>query len=492
MTSRRPGHFRNLDLHLEVTSPDLFALLAGLGRPDGPANVPLIARLNASVSDDAVLLKDLRFDSDGASLVAAGKVRLGRHLVGSDLQLEFTAPDTTLLAALSTTDLPDDSVATTFHLRSVNNGLRIDDLSVRLGTNRVRGTFALDSGDIPDIRIDLIADALDISRYMAETPTQAAHNSVAPDARLIPEIEIPVQWLGRGNLVFSFRSGKLISRLREFSEIELNGNVHDGELYVRNFHIVDTQGGDLAGHLRMRPHTAGAELRIQLQGKNVELGLTAKTSAEQKLLPRFAVDTIMHAHGKTTREMAGNVRGYVKLVGGAGIMRAGAVKAISSDFVSELVDTINPFLKKDPFLNLQCAVLLATMQDGQISGSPVLAMQSDRLNITAKAKIDLNTEVIDADINTVAQQGLGFSLNDLLNPYIKIKGTLANPSLAFDKGNALVQGGAAVATGGISILAKNLSDRFLSSSEICQKMLDQSQGQFEALARQYANTVADK
>jgi hypothetical protein len=56
----------------------------------------------------------------------------------------------------------------------------------------------------------------------------------------------------------------------------------------------------------------------------------------------------------------------------------------------------------------------------------------------------------------------------------------------------LVQGGAAVATGGISILAKNLSDRFLSSSEICQKMLDQSQGQFEALARHYANTVADK
>ena len=54
-------------------------------------------------------------------------------------------------------------------------------------------------------------------------------------------------------------------------------------------------------------------------------------------------------------------------------------------------------------------------------------MQSDRLNIFANADVDLKTEKLVAEFNTVPQKGLGISLSNLVNPYVNVTGTLANP-----------------------------------------------------------------
>ena len=56
-------------------------------------------------------------------------------------------------------------------------------------------------------------------------------------------------------------------------------------------------------------------------------------------------------------------------------------------------------------------------------------------------------------ISTVPQKGLGLSVTDLVNPYVKLSGTLAKPSLTLDPEGVLLEGGTAVATAGISILA---------------------------------------
>ncbi|HNP35485.1 MAG TPA: hypothetical protein PKK10_06505 [Woeseiaceae bacterium] len=184
--------------------------------------------------------------------------------------------------------------------------------------------------------------------------------------------------------------------------------------------------------------------------------------------------------------MAGAAGGYLELVGGEGRVRAGAVKMLSSDFLSQLLNTVNPFSKTDPYLQLRCTVVQASIEDGVLTGTPALAMQSDRLNVTAKVKVDLKTERIDVDINTVARKGLGLSLNDILNPYVNIKGTLAHPELAFDSQSALIQGGAAVATGGISILAKNFATRFLGASDLCDKVRVAAGEKFGALGKKYA------
>ena len=62
--------------------------------------------------------------------------------------------------------------------------------------------------------------------------------------------------------------------------------------------------------------------------------------------------------------------------------------------------------------------------------------------------------------------------------------------LALDKEAALVEGGAAVATGGITILAKGLKDRFFSDKDPCGTAVANAEKQFAELEAKYARPRA--
>ena len=111
------------------------------------------------------------------------------------------------------------------------------------------------------------------------------------------------------------------------------------------------------------------------------------------------------------------------------------------------------------------------VENGEVSGEPGLVVQSDRLLIAARARIDLRNEILDADINTVPRKGLGVSVSSFINPYIKVGGTLADPHFEIDP-KSFLEGGAAIMTGGISIVAKSMFDRVTASADPCGDAAD--------------------
>jgi hypothetical protein len=73
-------------------------------------------------------------------------------------------------------------------------------------------------------------------------------------------------------------------------------------------------------------------------------------------------------------------------------------------------------------------------------------------------RVNLGSETIDLSIRPQAKGGIG--VGDLAN-LVKVKGTLANPSVGIDvagAAGAAAQIGIGVMTGGLSILAKGLFD----------------------------------
>jgi len=99
--------------------------------------------------------------------------------------------------------------------------------------------------------------------------------------------------------------------------------------------------------------------------------------------------------------------------------------------------------------------------------------------------VDLKTEKLNATIRTVPTKGLGLSFSDLINPYTMISGTLASPRLTLDPEGALIEGGAAVATGGLSFLAKRFKDRFLSEKDACGAAVNEVGPAFQAVKATY-------
>jgi hypothetical protein len=145
-----------------------------------------------------------------------------------------------------------------------------------------------------------------------------------------------------------------------------------------------------------------------------------------------------------------------------------------------LIGTINPFTESDPYTNVECAVILLHFNDGVLDADPVFVQQTDKLRIFASTNIDLKTEKLDANFKIEPRKGLGISLSNLVNPYIKVTGSLANPALVVDPEGVLIEGSLAVATAGLSILAKSLKNRFLSGKDPCGKALADADEKFAA------------
>jgi hypothetical protein len=232
-------------------------------------------------------------------------------------------------------------------------------------------------------------------------------------------------------------------------------------------------------------------LLLSVQGTALALGLPAVTEEEMQGLPRYDVDTVLQGVGVTVRELAGSLNGYVRLVAGSGDIRTGALAFFTNDFASEVLNTVNPFVKSDPYSHYECAAVLLRITDGVVEGEPAAVLQSDRLRIFANATIDLKTERLSASIKTVPTKGLGLSFSDLINPYTMLSGTLASPSLTLDPEGALLEGGAAVATGGVSILAKRFKDRYFSEKDACGKAVADADPAFQALKQTYYPAIAD-
>jgi hypothetical protein len=59
------------------------------------------------------------------------------------------------------------------------------------------------------------------------------------------------------------------------------------------------------------------------------------------------------------------------------------------------------------------------------------------------------------------------------NPFLELAGTLASPRLGVGVKGA-TSAGAAAATGGLSVLAQGLVDRFRGAQDLCKKTLEEA------------------
>ena len=113
---------------------------------------------------------------------------------------------------------------------------------------------------------------------------------------------------------------------------------------------------------------------------------------------------------------------------------------------------------------------LLSIEDGVARLEP-MAVQSDKMTLLGHGKIDFKTEKLNLEWITKPRKGFGISASMLTNPYIKLGGTLADPSIELKPLEAVTSTGVAVATMGISLLAKGMFDRITAEKKVCEQAL---------------------
>jgi len=155
--------------------------------------------------------------------------------------------------------------------------------------------------------------------------------------------------------------------------------------------------------------------------------------------------------------MAG-LNGKLLVTIGSGKISSKAMELASADALMDTLSMLNPMAEGSDGSLLECAVVNFDIKDGIATADNGIAMSTNQMNILGGGTINLKTESLDLGIAPKAKEGVGLNVAQLA-ALVRLGGSLANPTPKADTEAALKKGlaaGAAVATGGLSLLAGEL------------------------------------
>lgn len=463
------GHFK-----VTADSPDLFQLLPKLEEVTVPQVAKMKFRGGGHWSANYWNFDDVRLDLGDGFVTLSGGLEGPPSFDRTDLDLEWYSSSVQKLSVLAGRELPDQPLHLKARLVGTSDQMTMEHFALTFGESDLQGDFTMRTGDVPAVKINVSSRLFDVSEYFAEPEKKPDPAPQDKNKKVIPATPLPLELLRAFNADVAIEIDELRNQGMIQKGIEVNAQLSDGALRVEKISVVSLRDGHLKASADLVPDdSGGADIKIVADGNDLIMGFAAKTEEDLQQLPLFELHAELAANGATVRDLAGSLDGYVRLTGGAGRFRSGSFTVITQDFMTEVINAVNPFVKQDPYTNVVCAALLLRMKDGVVSGKPALVQQTEKLRILANTTIDLKTEKIAADFKMIPQKGLGLSVSNLVNPYINVTGTLAKPSLILDPESILIEGGVAVATAGLSVLAKGLKDRFLSEKDPCGKAVEE-------------------
>jgi len=454
--------------NLKADSRDIYQLFPSLDDDAAPRSARLKFRGGGSWEDNFWSLGDSRLDLGRGYIEVSGDLDGPPSFERTNLEIEVSIESVRHFSVLLGRVLPDDPLHLNARLVGTHDVMTLDNFKFTFGESDLSGRLTVQDGEVPRIDIDVMSQLFDISGYQPEHEEAPLSEEPVVEHRVIPDVSLPFDLLRSFDADIDLVVGEIRTRGTTIEGLEVNAAITNGEVKIERLAVDGRGGGSLEMTAELNPGLPGkADFSVVMEGEGLVLGFRARTDEELQHLPSLDLHAILTANGGTVRDLAGSLDGYVRVVGGAGRVPVGGFSFFTQDFATELMNTINPFTKSDPYTNVQCVAILVHIDNGVIDSKPVFVQQTDKLRVTANAIVDLNSERIDVDFQMTPQKGLGLSISNLVNPYVKLTGTLGKPSLVLDAESVLIEGGVAVATAGLSILAKGVKDRFFSGKDPC-------------------------
>jgi uncharacterized protein involved in outer membrane biogenesis len=276
--------------------------------------------------------------------------------------------------------------------------------------------------------------------------------------------------LQQADAEIAVRFQKVVLLTNTLRDVSVDLQLEDGRLEIERMTAVGEDQGRVTGNLVLEPDDDRYRLQTRLSMQQVRLDLpgTAVDPADQ---PPVDIEIDIEAQGGTPHGLASTANGKVEIVVGSGVLDSSIVDLMAADILAELLNALNPFAAAEEATELQCTVLAVNLEDGFARLEP-LAIQTNKMTMLGKGSIDFGTETLDFDWVTKPRKGIGLSASMITNPYVKLGGTLSNPSIQLKELQAVASTGAAVATLGLSFVAKGMLDRVSAEKKVCREALE--------------------
>lgn len=486
---------RPASLSVDVTASIADVLHYAAQKPDALKGeiVPLTAQVKATVAPGHLIVESVRVrGSQGSSVDINGQLHLEDSYEDTEMQVAIDLKNLAHFSHLVGQSLPEQDVYLSAVVRGTADHLSAKAIQFRTGETLVKGDLDVDNTERPNIRFAMHSELVDLRPWFSQSDFIASPTAnIQPKSRLIPDTSIDLSILNAFDADVALDVKRIATPLHTLTDLRIRlTNSADG-LTLEQAEITDTANGQVALNGALQPTPSGIQASVNMQGTAVNIGVPALSKEQVPLLPRYDIDAFVYSEGATYRELAAQANGYVEIAGSSGKFPRLTGGLLTNDFIFELLNLINPERAKENHANVECVAIASAIETGRVTGNPIFVVATDKLDVIAKARIDLSTEKLFATFNTIPQKGLGLSASKAFNPFIGVGGTLAKPALTLDPKGAVIDGGLAVVTGGLSIVAKSFIDRLTNSEDPCSEAFKANAAQREAARKKFNNQMKE-
>ena len=409
-------------------------------------------------------IDNMTLDAGDVNLRAAGELALGADKASSLFRFRGSIPDLSNVGTIDGRLMRQQSMSWDAMISSSDGELRMNDVALRIGDSEINGSLLYKPGIVPEFDIELLSDSFELAAFLEEPVSVPDSEQPQSNGRLIPDIAVPFEAMKKLNATLRVRIGELRRGDLTLFDAYLNANLRGGRLDV---HDAGFRGrsGTLVSHAKVDPAQGLGGVSADIVAKDVNLGTTNwNLNPEMTWSATINID----AAGNDLRTLLGNTDGVVFVdIRRARTDNTKRANLLYGDLLGEIVGALMPTKETSSFTQYDCIITPAKIDNGIVTLEPNAFVQTDKLRVAAKSRINLGTEGLDVAIQTTPRRGVGISAGQLINPFIKITGTLAKPRLSIDEQGVIFKGGAAVATGGLSLVATGLWDRIKRTDDAC-------------------------
>ena len=418
--------------------------------------------------DDKPYPVDMKATTAGVEVSAIGTIARITQLAGLELNITVKTDNLTNLSKLSGIELPAvGPINVSGTLLDAEQSYRLQSMQAAIADYKITGNLEVAlAGDRPLLTAELATPLIDI-----RPSTRAGEQQ--KKKRVFSGDPLPMDGLKAIDADLKISIKQLLTTSVELADVNLTLRINNGQLKLNPFKA-NIAGGNLTANVELTPKGKELELKSDINIKQLTPGLLPKLK-EKHLIDDGKTDITFKGtgKGKSVAEIMAGFNGNLLVTVGKGVLQNSSLDLAGADLMSQTLSMVNPLAKEDKTTQLQCAVVRFDIKDGIAATEKGIAMETSKMTVVGGGIINLKTEELDLGVRPHPRQGIGVGAGQLAE-IVRLGGTLAEPKAKTDTVAAMktaAKVGAAVATGGLSILAGGLFDRTTADEHPCDTAL---------------------
>lgn len=390
---------------------------------------------------------DLKLANGPTRISLVGTVQNPLAFAGTDLKLDLSGPDMSLLLPLTGIAIPKTPpYRVAGRLDVADRVVRFEDFTGKVGSSDLSGTIAVDTKTPrPVLNATLasrLVDLKDLGGFIGAEPGDADKGTKKParsGGKVLPDDPISLPKLTVADVHLTYRASRIEGRNQPLDSMQAKLDIVDGKVAVHpvSFSI---GRGDIKATVDLAPASDQAlAAKTVIDFQRVDLGKLLHATGVAEGSGAITGRASIEGTGRSVAEILGRGNGGVRLFMGPGGDISSFIVSISGlQFGNALLSALGIPRRE----RLMCMATDWGLAGGMASiRTMVLDTDASRIGVTGR--VNLASEAIDLDLRTESKH---FSIGTLPTD-IHVGGSLGAPAIMPDALPLAARGGAAAALG---------------------------------------------